>query len=47
MDLEIAEVPPVELSLEEKERLVTAALETLNSSLSLLSGKLLMLNPHL
>ncbi|RVW52204.1 Nuclear pore complex protein NUP107 [Vitis vinifera] len=46
----IAEVPPLELSLEERQRAIAAAKETLNSSLSLLLRKMMSLgkeNPWL
>lgn len=39
IESEIAEVPPLELSLEERQRAIAAAKETLNSSLSLLLRK--------
>ncbi|KDP40670.1 hypothetical protein JCGZ_24669 [Jatropha curcas] len=39
IELENAEVPPFELSMEEKKKAITAAKETLNSSLSLLLRK--------
>lgn len=39
IELANAEVPPLELSVEEKQRAITAAKETLNSSLSLLLKK--------
>ncbi|RVX17142.1 Nuclear pore complex protein NUP107 [Vitis vinifera] len=50
IESEIAEVPPLELSLEERQRAIAAAKETLNSSLSLLLRKMMSLgkeNPWL
>lgn len=38
--LENAEVSPIDLSMDEKQRAISAAKETLNSSLSLLLSKL-------
>lgn len=40
IESEIVEVPPLELSLEEKQRAIAAAKETLHSSLALLLRKL-------
>lgn len=42
IELENAEVSPLELSMEEKQRAIFAAKETLNSSLSLLLSKLII-----